>query len=85
MNDNNGAFLREEAMRKEDSGVGLSDPRVQPCMLPVPFPKNLLKMLSVQFSSVAQSCPTLCDPMNCSMPGLSGYHQLPEFTQTHVH
>ena len=39
----------------------------------------------VQFSSVAQSCPTLCDPMNCSMPGLPVHHQLPEFTQTHVH
>ena len=40
---------------------------------------------SVQFSSVAQSCPTLCDPVKCSMPGLPVYHQLPEFTQTHVH
>ena len=40
---------------------------------------------SVQFSSVAQSCPTLCDPMNCSTPGLPVHHQLPEFTQTHVH
>ena len=40
---------------------------------------------SVQFSSAAQSCPTLCDPMNCSMPGLPVHHQLPEFTQTHVH
>ena len=39
---------------------------------------------SVQFSSVAQLCPTLCDPMNCSTPGLPGHHQLPEFTQTHV-
>ena len=39
---------------------------------------------SVQFSSVSQSCPTLCDPMNCSMPGLPVYHQLPEFTQTHI-
>ena len=38
-----------------------------------------------QFSSVAQSCPTLCDPMNCSTPGLPVYHQLPKFTQTHVH
>ena len=37
---------------------------------------------SVQFSSVAQSCPTLCDPMNCSTPGLPVHHQLPEFTQT---
>ena len=40
---------------------------------------------SVQFSSVAQSCLTLCDPMNCSMPGLTVHPQLPEFTQTHVH
>ena len=38
-----------------------------------------------QFSSIIQSCPTLCDPMNCSMPGLPVHHQLPEFTQTHVH
>ena len=42
-------------------------------------------LLPVQFSSVAQSCPTLCDPMNRSTPGLPVYHQLPEFTQTHVH
>ena len=35
-----------------------------------------------QFSSVAQLCPTLCHPMNCSMPGLPVHHQLPEFTQT---
>ena len=39
---------------------------------------------SVQFSSVAQSCPTLCDPMNCRMPGLPVHHQLPESTQTYV-
>ena len=41
--------------------------------------------LSVQFSSVAQWCPTLCNPMNRSTPGLPVHHQLPEFTQTHVH
>jgi len=40
---------------------------------------------SVQFSSVAQSCPTLRDPMNRSTPGLPVHHQLPEFTETHVH
>ena len=40
---------------------------------------------SVQFSSVAQLCPTLFDPMNHSRPGLPVHHQLPEFTQTHVH
>ena len=40
---------------------------------------------SVQFSSVAQSCPTLCDPMDCSMPGHPVHHYLPELNQTHVH
>ena len=40
---------------------------------------------SVRFSSVTQSCPTLCDPMNRSTPGLPVHHQLSEFTQTHVH
>ena len=40
---------------------------------------------SVQFSSVAQSCLTLCDPMNCSMPGYPVHHLLPELAQTHVH
>ena len=40
---------------------------------------------SVPFSSVIQSCLTLCDPMNCSTPGLPVHHQLPEFTKIHVH
>ena len=40
---------------------------------------------SIQFSSISQSCPTLCNPMNRSTPGLPVHHQLPEFTQTHVH
>ena len=48
-------------------------------------PHCLQSFQSVQFSSVAQSCPTLCDPMNCSTPGLPVHHQLPEFTQTYVH
>ena len=39
----------------------------------------------IQFSSVAQLCPTLCDPMDCNIPGLSVHHQLPGFTQTYVH
>ena len=39
----------------------------------------------IQSSSVAQSCPTLCDPVNRSMPGFPVHHRLPEFTQTHVH
>ena len=43
-----------------------------------------MDILPVQFSSVAQSCLTLCDPMDRSTPGLPVYHQLPEFTQTHI-
>ena len=44
-----------------------------------------LMQVFLQFSSVTQSCPTLCDPMNHSTPGLPVHHQLPEFIQTHVH
>ena len=47
--------------------------------------ENNQRLSSVQFSSVAQSCLTLCDPTNCSTPGLPVHHHLPEFTQTHVH
>ena len=47
--------------------------------------KHLYNAYSVQFSSVTQPCPTLCNTMDCSMPGLWIHHQLPEFTQTPVH
>ena len=61
-----------------------------PCFLPPSiFPSIRIfsneSVLADQFRSVAQSCPTLCDPMNHSTPGLPVHHQLPEFTQTHVH
>ena len=46
---------------------------------------TIISPRSVQFSSVSQSCPTLCDPMNCSTPGLPVHHRLPEYTKTHVH
>ena len=46
---------------------------------------ELLRLALVPFSSVAQSCPTLCNPMDCSTPGFSVHHQLPELTQPHVH
>ena len=46
---------------------------------------KLLMPISDQIRSVAQSCPTLCDSINRSTPGLPVHHQLPEFTQTHVH
>ena len=58
--------------RRENDGVGTQK-------------VDIRKLASVQFSSVTQWCPTLCDPMNRSTPGLPVHHQLPEFTQTHVH
>ena len=51
----------------------------------ITLPTKVCLVSSVQFSSVAQSCPTLCNPMNLSTPGLPVHHHLPEFTQTHVH
>ena len=63
-------------------------PEIEPCL---PHSRKTLNHLShlgsssVQFSSVAQLCLTLCNPMNCSTPGLPVHYQLPEFTQTHVH
>ena len=55
---------------------------IQEMMAFIPY---LKQNIAVQFTSVAQSCLTLCDPMNRSMPGLPVHHQLPEFAQTHVH
>ena len=61
----------------------LLNSKIQVCYLILPYIKENKHMicLSVQFSSVTQSCPTLCDPMNRSAPGLHVHHQLPEFTQ----
>ena len=57
--------------------------------LPLHFKESLCyrtgSLYSIQFSSVSQLCLTLCNPVDCSMPGLPVHHQLPEFTQTHVH
>ena len=63
---------------------------IQEMVLWISIDKLLLSIwmayyLCLHFSSLTQSCPTLCDPMNCSMPGLPVHHHLPEFTQTHVH
>ena len=71
----------------------MKDPEPEPPLKPLPNSwlckirkVRWVKLLSsVQFSSVAQLCPTLCDPMNCSTPGLPAHHHLLEFTQTHVH
>ena len=58
------------------SGI-LTDPHIPKCT-------NMLAQRN-SFNSVAQSCPSLCNPMNCSTPGLPVHHQVPEFNETHVH
>ena len=64
------------------SGIELMSPALAGKQI---YIKYYIYIGSVQFSSVSQLCPTLCDPMNRSTPGLPGHHQLPEFTQTHLH
>ena len=72
--------LESITMKKATGGDGI------PVELFQILKDDAVKVLhSVQFNSVAQSCPTLCDPMNRSTPGLPVHHQLLEFTQTHVH
>ena len=67
----------------------LPNPGITPmCLCPLNWQEDSLPLAplsSVQLSSVAQSCPNLCDPMNRSTPGLPVHHQLPEFTQIHIH
>ena len=66
-------------------GIAPKTPALQVDSLPSQLPGKPNNGLSDQIRSLGQSCPTLCDPMNCSTPGLPVHHQLPEFTQTHVH
>ena len=69
-----------------DSGIDPGSPVLQADSLSIePLEKPLSANNQEQFSSVAQSCPSLCDPMNPSTPGLPVHHHLPEFTQTHIH
>ena len=74
-----------------DRKCHIPPPQIGPVALPLAslrfsFPYTCsTTRYSVQFSLVTQSCPTLCDPMDCSTPGLPVHHQLPEPTQTHVH
>ena len=51
----------------------------------VKFLQKIENITAIQFGSVTESCPALCDPMNHSMPGLPVHHRLPESTETHVH
>ena len=82
-------YMKEGAISQGMKGfLKAGKDKQRDCLLETSGGKQSLPTLifsSVQFSSVAQSCPTLCSPMNCSTPGLPVHHQLPEFTQTHVH
>ena len=71
------SVLTWEISWTEGPGVTKSQARLSIC--------TSVAFSSVQFSSITQSCLTLCDPMNHSTPGLPVHHHLPQFTQTHVH
>ena len=68
--------------REQTVDMGRGEERMR-CMGRVTWKLTICKI--DQFRSATQSCPTLCNPMDCSMPGLPVHHQVPEFTQTHVH
>ena len=69
-------WIREKARKFQKKSIS--------ALLTMPKPLTVWITI-VQFSSVTQSCPTLCNPRDCSMPGLPVHHQHPELTQTHVH
>ena len=64
---------------------GFSDDKIQRSCGEMEKKLHASNNFELQFSSVTQSCPTLCNPMNCSTQGFPVHHQLPEFTQTQVH
>ena len=78
-------FLLQGIFPTQGSNPGLLSWQVDSLPLSHEGSPLLKNVLSVQSSSVAQSCPTLCDPVNCSTAGLPVHHQLLVFTQTHVH
>ena len=80
------AAIRVESMKSESSGGGGSRSTYNKAVAPSEVSGGDYKehLGKVQFSSVAQSCLTLCDPMDCSTPGLPVHQQLLEFTQTCV-
>ena len=83
---NNGSFVEFSSFPTFATyGKDLTQKCLRPNLFLILFLTNNISSVSVQFSSVTQSCPTLCNPMNCSTPGLPVHHQLPESTQTNVH
>ena len=81
-----GRVMEERFDRMWSTGEGNGKPLQYSCLEnPMNSMNSMLRFSSVQFSSVVQSCPTFCYPMNCSTPGLPVHHHLPELTQTQVH
>ena len=86
-------WLWSKSLQGINAGEGMKKRELWECKLVQPLWRTVWRFLkklkielpSVQFSSVSQSCPTLCNPMIRSTPGFPVHHQLPEFTQTHVH
>ena len=88
LNNSTNFLLQKHFIQRKYGALGpITHPQSIYHLLPgvSPFRSFSVGLSSVQFSSVTQSCPTLCDPMNHSTPGLPVHHQLLEFTQTHVH
>ena len=76
----------EPVSPEQAGGFFTTEPPGKPYRTHIKYNNICLKHVQfIQFSSVTQLCPTLCDPMNCTTPGFRVHHQLPEFTQTHVH
>ena len=73
--------MRKAGLEEVEAGIKIAGKNVNNLR----YTDDTTLMVESEFSSVAQSCPILCDPMNRSTPGLPVHHQLPEFTQTHVH
>ena len=80
-------FLKDQKTRVKSMQLGAMPKIMQICSVKIFLPVNLGRrtVSPVQFSPVTQSCLTLCNPMDCSTPGFSIHHQLPELIQTHVH
>ena len=82
--------IRPETIKLLEETIGKTPSDINHSRILYDPPPSILKIKvkinkSDQIRSVTQSCPTLCDPMNCSTPGLPVHHQLPEFIQTHIH
>ena len=76
---------KTETLSPLNNNSAFPSPRALATTILVSVSDLISLITSVQFSSVAQSCPNLCDPVDCSTPGFPAHHQFPELAQTHVH